>query len=101
ISLDPEERMSGRVEEIFVTREGSAAMESVEEVDTVEGGGIKGAGYCEGGGAAGWRRVSSPGRAARRWRAWKKWIPWRGAASRATATARVRVSGRGTGTSAR
>src|SRR4028118_144704 len=48
MSLDPEERMSGRVEEIFVTGEGSAAMESVEEVDTVEGCGIKGDRYCEG-----------------------------------------------------
>src|SRR4028118_527948 len=48
MALDPEERMSGRVEEIFVTGEGSAAMESVEEVDTVEGCGIKGDRYCEG-----------------------------------------------------
>jgi MOSC domain-containing protein YiiM len=40
--------MGGRVEEIFVTGEGSAEMESVEEVETVEGRGIKGDRYCEG-----------------------------------------------------
>ena len=40
--------MGGRVEEIFVTTQGSAAMESVEEVETVEGGGIKGDRYYEG-----------------------------------------------------
>ncbi len=40
--------MGGRVEEIFVTGEGSAAMESVEEVETVEGRGIEGDRYCEG-----------------------------------------------------
>lgn len=40
--------MGGRVEEIFVTGEGSAAMESVQEVETVEGCGIKGDRYCEG-----------------------------------------------------
>ncbi len=40
--------MGGRVEEIFVTGEGSAAMESVEEVETVEGCGIKGDRYCAG-----------------------------------------------------
>jgi MOSC domain-containing protein YiiM len=40
--------MGGRVEEIFVTTQGSAAMESVEEVETVEGCGIKGDRYCEG-----------------------------------------------------
>src|SRR3712207_8743111 len=40
--------MGGRVEEIFVTGEGSAAMESVAEVETVEGCGIRGDRYCEG-----------------------------------------------------
>lgn len=40
--------MGGMVEEIFVTGEGSAAMEKVEEVETVEGCGIKGDRYCEG-----------------------------------------------------
>ncbi len=40
--------MGGTVEEIFVTGEGSAAMESVEEVETVEGRGIRGDRYCEG-----------------------------------------------------
>ena len=40
--------MGGRVEEIFVTGEGSSGMESVEEVETVEGRGIKGDRYCEG-----------------------------------------------------
>ena len=40
--------MQGMVEEIFVTMQGSAAMESVEEVETVEGCGIKGDRYCEG-----------------------------------------------------
>lgn len=38
----------GVVEKVFVTGEGSAAMESVEEVETVEGCGIKGDRYCEG-----------------------------------------------------
>lgn len=38
----------GTVEEIFVTTQGSAAMESVDEVETVEGCGIKGDRYCEG-----------------------------------------------------
>lgn len=38
----------GTVEEIFVTGEGSAAMESVDEIETVEGCGIKGDRYCEG-----------------------------------------------------
>lgn len=38
----------GTVEEIFVTGEGSAAMESVGEVETVEGRGIKGDRYYEG-----------------------------------------------------
>src|SRR4028118_1065207 len=41
-------RMGGRVEEIFVTGEGSAAMESVQGVETVEGRGIKGDRYSEG-----------------------------------------------------
>ena len=36
------------VEEILVTTQGSAAMESVDEVETVEGCGIKGDRYCEG-----------------------------------------------------
>ena len=40
--------MGGRVEEIFVTGEGSSAMESVQEVETVEGCGIRGDRYCEG-----------------------------------------------------
>ncbi len=40
--------MRGVVEGIFVTGEGSAAMESVEEVETVEGRGIEGDRYCEG-----------------------------------------------------
>ena len=40
--------MQGVVEEIFVTTQGSAAMESVAEVQTVEGCGIKGDRYCEG-----------------------------------------------------
>ncbi len=40
--------MQGVVEEIFVTTQGSAAMESVSEVETVEGCGIKGDRYCEG-----------------------------------------------------
>lgn len=40
--------MRGVVEEVFVTTQGSAAMESVAEVETVEGCGIKGDRYCEG-----------------------------------------------------
>ena len=40
--------MKGVVEGIFVTGEGSAAMERVEEVRTVEGCGIEGDRYCEG-----------------------------------------------------
>ena len=40
--------MKGVVEEIFVTGEGSAAMERVEEVRTIEGGGIEGDRYCVG-----------------------------------------------------
>ena len=36
------------VEEIFVTAEGSTAMSRVDEVETVEGGGIRGDRYCEG-----------------------------------------------------
>ena len=43
-------RVRGVVEEIFVTREGSAAMERVDEVTTVEGCGIQGDRYCEGNG---------------------------------------------------
>ena len=38
----------GTVEEIFVTGEGSAEMSKVEEVETVEGCGIRGDRYCEG-----------------------------------------------------
>lgn len=40
--------MQGVVEEIYVTSEGSAAMERVEEVRTIEGCGIEGDRYCEG-----------------------------------------------------
>jgi MOSC domain-containing protein YiiM len=40
--------MKGMVEEIFVTSEGSGAMERVEEVRTIEGCGIEGDRYCEG-----------------------------------------------------
>jgi MOSC domain-containing protein YiiM len=40
--------MKGVVEEIFVTGEGSAAMERVDEVRTVEGCGIEGDRYCAG-----------------------------------------------------
>ena len=40
--------MKGVVEGIFVTSEGSAAMERVEEVQTIEGCGIEGDRYCEG-----------------------------------------------------
>ena len=40
--------MKGVVEGIFVTGEGSAAMERVEEVRTIEGCGIEGDRYCEG-----------------------------------------------------
>src|ERR687895_2107384 len=40
--------MKGTVEEIFVTGEGSAAMERVEEVRTIEGCGIEGDRYCAG-----------------------------------------------------
>lgn len=39
---------TGYVEEIFVTAEGSAAMSKVDEVETVEGCGIRGDRYCEG-----------------------------------------------------
>lgn len=39
---------TGVVEEIFVTGQGSAAMERVDEVVTVEGCGIEGDRYCEG-----------------------------------------------------
>ncbi len=38
----------GTVEEIFVTGEGSAEMSKVDEVETVEGGGIRGDRYREG-----------------------------------------------------
>ena len=40
--------MEGVVEEIYVAREGSAAMERVEEAHTIEGRGIEGDRYCEG-----------------------------------------------------
>ena len=40
--------MKGVVEGIFMTGEGSAAMERVEEVRTIEGRGIEGDRYCEG-----------------------------------------------------
>jgi MOSC domain-containing protein YiiM len=40
--------MEGVVEGIFVTGRGSAAMERVEEVRTIEGCGIEGDRYCEG-----------------------------------------------------
>lgn len=40
--------MEGVVEGIYVTPEGSRAMERVEEVTTVEGCGIEGDRYCEG-----------------------------------------------------
>ena len=40
--------MKGVVEGIFVTGEGSAAMQRVEEVSTIEGCGIEGDRYCEG-----------------------------------------------------
>jgi MOSC domain-containing protein YiiM len=42
--------MKGVVEEIYITGEGSAAMERVEEVRTIEGRGIEGDRYCEGNG---------------------------------------------------
>ena len=40
--------MNGVVEEIYITPEGSAAMQRVEEVRTIEGCGIEGDRYCEG-----------------------------------------------------
>jgi MOSC domain-containing protein YiiM len=40
--------MKGVVEGIYVTTRGSAAMESVEEIRTVEGCGIEGDRYCQG-----------------------------------------------------
>lgn len=40
--------MKGVVDEIFVTATGSAQMERVEEVRTIEGCGIEGDRYCEG-----------------------------------------------------
>lgn len=42
------EAMMGRVEEIYIAREGSAAMERVEEVRAVKNGGIEGDRYKEG-----------------------------------------------------
>jgi MOSC domain-containing protein YiiM len=43
-----EREVKGKVEEIFVTSEGSKDMESVSEVKTIEGCGIEGDRYCEG-----------------------------------------------------
>jgi MOSC domain-containing protein YiiM len=43
-----EREMRGVVEGIYVTGKGSAAMERVEEVRTIEGCGIEGDRYCEG-----------------------------------------------------
>jgi len=43
-----EREMQGVVEEIYVAPEGSAAMERVEEVRTIEGCGIEGDRYCAG-----------------------------------------------------
>ena len=40
--------MKGVVEEIYIAPEGSATMERVEEVNTIEGCGIEGDRYCEG-----------------------------------------------------
>ena len=40
--------MKGVVEEIYVAPKGSATMERVEEVNTIEGCGIEGDRYCEG-----------------------------------------------------
>ncbi|MDP8950935.1 MAG: MOSC domain-containing protein [Actinomycetota bacterium] len=40
--------MNAVVQEIYITPEGSAAMERVEEVRTIEGCGIEGDRYCEG-----------------------------------------------------
>lgn len=40
--------MKGTVEEIYIAPEGSAAMEQVAEIETVEGCGIAGDRYCEG-----------------------------------------------------
>ena len=40
--------MEGSVEGIYVARKGSASMERVEEVRTIEGCGIEGDRYCEG-----------------------------------------------------
>ena len=42
--------MKGMVEEMYVTAKGSAQMERVEEVRTIEGCGIEGDRYCEGAG---------------------------------------------------
>jgi MOSC domain-containing protein YiiM len=43
-----ERGMNGVVEGIYVAREGSATMERVDEVRTIEGCGIEGDRYCEG-----------------------------------------------------
>ena len=40
--------MTGTVEEIYITSEGSAAMERVQEVRALEGCGLEGDRYCEG-----------------------------------------------------
>ena len=40
--------MAGKVEDIFITSEGSARMERVEEVRALEGCGLEGDRYCEG-----------------------------------------------------
>src|SRR5918998_3743343 len=40
--------MKGMVEEMYVTAKGSAQMERLEEVRTIEGCGIEGDRYCEG-----------------------------------------------------
>lgn len=42
--------MRGIVEEIYITSKGSEAMERVDEVQVIEGGGIEGDRYCEGAG---------------------------------------------------
>jgi MOSC domain-containing protein YiiM len=46
--LRKEREMRGVVEGIYVARKGSATMERVEEVNTIEGCGIEGDRYCEG-----------------------------------------------------
>jgi MOSC domain-containing protein YiiM len=46
--LRKEREMRGVVEGIYLARKGSATMERVEEVNTIEGCGIEGDRYCEG-----------------------------------------------------